>query len=135
MTILSRDQILNADDLKRDKVLVPEWGDDESYLFVRTMTGAERDAFELSLLKQGKGKKQEVNRENFRARLVAATAVDESGDPIFQAADVAELGKKSSLALQRVFNVSARLNGFTDADIEELAKNSEAAPGESSPSD
>jgi hypothetical protein len=132
MAILSRDQILAVDDLPRETVEVKEWGGE---LIVRTMTGAERDAFELSLLKQGKGKKQEVNRENFRARLVAATAVDESGDPIFQAADVTELGKKSSLALQRVFNVSARLNGFTDADIEELAKNSEAAPGESSPSD
>ena len=40
---LTRDLILGMDDLSRVRVDVPEWG---GHLFVRSMTGMERDAFE-----------------------------------------------------------------------------------------
>ena len=44
-TMLTREQILGSDDLKRQTVAVPEWGGD---VFVRMLTGGERDAFEVS---------------------------------------------------------------------------------------
>ena len=40
--------------------------------------------------------------------------------------DVKALGKKSSLALNRVFEVAQRLNGLTERDMEELAGNSKS---------
>ena len=42
MNILSKDAILAADDLPRETVHVPEWGGD---VYVRTMSGTDRDAF------------------------------------------------------------------------------------------
>ena len=47
MNILSKDAILAADDLPRETVHVPEWGGD---VYVRTMSGTDRDAFETSLI-------------------------------------------------------------------------------------
>ena len=44
---LSRDQILEASDLKTQVAEVPVWGGN---VIVRTMTGADRDAFENNLV-------------------------------------------------------------------------------------
>ena len=47
----------------------------------------------------------------------------DDGALLFTAADVEQLGAKSALALDRVFDVAARLSGFRESDIEELEKN------------
>ena len=39
-----RDRILSADDRKKEAVFVPQWG---LSVFVRTLTGAERDDWEV----------------------------------------------------------------------------------------
>ena len=114
--MLSRDDILNANDLKTETVQVPEWGGEVN---VRTMTGAERDAFESKIV----GKNGGVNMQNIRARLVSLTMVDENGDRIFSDDDVKELGRKSAAALDRVFTAAQGLNKISDEDVEELAKN------------
>lgn len=66
------------------------------------------------------------NMKNLRAKLVALTIVDEEGNRIFSQQDVNLLGKKSALALNRVFEVAQRLNGLKPEDVEELTKNSES---------
>jgi len=116
--MLTRDQILSADDLKRETVAVPEWGGD---VIVRTMTGTERDAFEASL--QG-GKGGKLNLANIRARLVSRTAVDDAGARLFTEADIEAVGGKSAAALDRCFAVAQRLNGLSAKDVEDLGKNS-----------
>lgn len=116
---LTREQILAAKDLPSEPVHVPEWGGD---LFVRTMTGVERDAFEQSLL-SNRGKDKQVNTRNIRARLVVLCAVDAKGNRLFADDDAGALGKKSAAALDRVFAVAQRLNGLRDTDVEELAGN------------
>lgn len=110
---------------------VPEWG---GHLFVRSLTGAERDAFEDSM-RTGKGRNISVNLQNFRARLVVLTACDEAGAAIFEDTDVRRLGEKSAAALEHVYAVAARLAGLTAEDAEELTGNSGTAPSESSISD
>jgi hypothetical protein len=121
-TILTAAEILGADDLPSEDVAVPEWG---GSVRVRTMTGAERDAFELAITTaRSAGRVGDV-----RARLVAMAAVDADGKLLFTAADVAKLSKKSSRALDRVFAVASRLNGLGDDDVEDLAKNSGRGPG------
>jgi hypothetical protein len=112
MRILTKEAILAADDLPRELVNVPEWGGD---VFVRTMTGTDRDAFEASLI----GK--EGRMDNVRARLVSLTLCDDKGDRLFSDAEVAELGKKSAKALDRVFGVAQRINGI-GAEQAEAAK-------------
>lgn len=130
MAFLTREQILQADDIKTETVSVPEWGGE---VLVKALTGAQRDQFEIDSL-AGKGKSQHVNLQNIRARLVARSIVDETGARIFQDGDVKALGAKSAAALQRVFDVAQKLSGLTDDDIEELTENLEEAPDGSSAS-
>jgi hypothetical protein len=124
MTLLTKSAILAADDLKTEDVDVPEWG---GTVRVRAFSGRERDAFEASLVR-GDGKDRKVDLTNMRARLVALTVVDESGQKVFTQDDVDLLGAKSGAALDRVFCVAQKLNGLSGADVEELTKNSSGAP-------
>jgi hypothetical protein len=132
MALLSKDQIISADDRKTKEVPVPEWG---GSVLIRSLTGRERDAFEASTVKT-KGNKSEANYENFRARFVAECVVDEHGKKLFSnRSDVLMLGNKSVAALQRVFNAAQELNGMSEEDVEELTEGFEEAPEEDSISD
>ncbi len=111
--MLTREQILQCDDLPRETVQVPEWGGE---VLVRTMTGTDRDTFEASLI----GK--EGRLENVRARLVSLALCDVEGHRLLSDADVSVLGGKSAKALDRVFAVAQRLNGI-GSDQVEAAKN------------
>lgn len=115
---LTREMILNHNDRVTEDVDVPEWG---GVVTVAAMTGSERDAFEASLIIQGKGGGMRL--ENIRAKLVSMTVVDEDGKPMFTAADIAALGAKSSAALDRIFTVAQRLSKLSDKDMEDLEKN------------
>jgi hypothetical protein len=101
--ILSREQILAAQDLTSEEVPVPEWG---GTVRVRMMTGAERDALGASLL----GADKKVDMSQYRTRLLAACLVDEEGRPLFGPDEVGLLGAKSGVALDRVYRVAERLN-------------------------
>ena len=108
--LLTRDQILGVQDLTFVEVEVPEWG---GTVRVRMMTGAERDSFEAGTVTRH-GKRIDVNVVNIRARLVALTVVDEKGERLFTEADVEVLARKSSAALNRVFEAARVLNGLTE---------------------
>lgn len=128
--LLTREQILQAQDLPTEDVDVKEWG---GTVRVRALTGMERDSFEQSIVEQ-KGKGTRMNIRNIRAKLVALTVVDEEGNRVFSDTDVQALGKKSAAALDRVFEVAQRLSGLKPEDVDELAKNSESDQSEDSTS-
>ena len=111
--ILSKEAILNADDLPKKTVKVKEWGGE---VIVRSMTGTERDAWELETYGTGK-----ANLDNARARLVAMTIIDENGERLFTLDETELLGNKSAKALTKVFNAAQKLNGLGAGDVEELA--------------
>lgn len=119
MALLSREAILQAQDLPTEDVEIPEWG---GTIRVRGLTGAERDAFEQSIV-ETRGKNTRMNLRNIRAKLVALTVVDEDGNRIFNDEDAEALGKKSAAALDRIFAVAQRLSGLRPEDVEELAGN------------
>lgn len=114
--LLSKDQILGADDRAFREVDVPEWG---GSVRIGTMTAAERDAFEASMIPE-KGKKQADKMANFRARFVARCIVDAEGKPVFTEADIVQLGRKSANVLSRLFDECRELNGMTEKDVEQL---------------
>lgn len=116
---LTRDAILKAQDLPTEVVEIPEWN---GAVIVRGLTGAERDAFEQSIVEQ-RGKNTRMNLRNIRAKLVALTVVDEEGNRVFSDEDAEALGKKSAAALDRIFAVAQRLSGLRPEDVEELAGN------------
>ena len=126
--ILGREAILATDDLPRELVDVPEWG---GQVFVRTMTGHEKDRFEHSRYSA----ETAGIHEGIRARFIAYTVCDDAGVLLFTEEDVEALGAKSCAALDRCYEVAARLNKMTTKDIEELIKNYVAARTADSPSD
>jgi hypothetical protein len=120
---LTRDQILQAADVgPLVAVDLPEWG---GTAHVRVMTGTQRDRFEAAFA---------LDKANVRARLAAYTLCDEAGQPLFAEADVAALGERSSLALDRVFAAAMKLNGIGKPDVDALEKNSETVPSASTAS-
>lgn len=129
-TVLTRDQIFAADDRQIEFVKVPEWGGDdpEAGVFVRGLSGADRDSFEMGMLeskRDSKGRqRQEVNLRNLRAKLIVRCAVDSdnaaAAQPLFTLVDIEPLGRKSAAALQRVYAVAQRLSGLSNEDVEEL---------------
>lgn len=129
--LLTKDQILEADDLKTVEVEVPGWG---GSVRVRTMSGADRDAWEASMVAVQPDGTRRANMENMRAKLVALTVVGEDGNPLFTLDDVARLTRKSAEALDRVFDASQKLNGLGAKAEAEAAKNSEAGLSEGSTS-
>lgn len=116
--LLGAADILAADDIKTQRVAVPEWGGD---VLVKTLSGKERDAFESTIVDMKlKGKDRQVNLENFRAKLVIASLVDEEGNKLFSPKQLDQLAQKSAAALHRVFKVAQELSGFGEDDVEEL---------------
>jgi hypothetical protein len=108
--------VLDLRDLQDELVEVPEWG---FRLRVRSLTGTERDAFEISLL-ENRGKSREVYLRNMRAKLVAASVRKVDDSRVFTDGQVEALGKKNAAALQRVFRVAQRLSGLAEDEVDEL---------------
>ncbi len=118
--LLSRDQILSADDLQTKDVYVHPWG---GYVRIRTMTAHERDQFEQQIFTNRGGKKDKM--DDVRAKLASLAIVDESGNRMFSEKDVKALSKKSAAAVDKVFSEAQKLNAVTDEDVEDMTKNSE----------
>lgn len=141
-TVLTREAIKATDDRTFEPVEVPEWG---GMLYVRGLSGIDRDDFELKMIEEKEPKKKggkttrELNLANLRAKLIVRTAFDsddqESAKPIFTLADVEWLGTKSGAALQRVYTVAQRLSGLSAEDVDELTDELGNGQSDSSGSD
>ncbi len=117
--LLTKEQILSAEDRKTKEVEVPEWGGN---VLISELTAEDRDRFEAEFV-DSKSKKGENPLFNIRARLAALTIVDENGNRLFNDADIKALGKKSGSCLDKIFAVAQKINGIGNNDIEEIAKN------------
>ncbi|WP_414446856.1 hypothetical protein AB4851_08740 [Burkholderia sp. 22PA0099] len=120
--MLTRDQILSAQDIKTTVVEVPEWG---GSVLVAALSGTARDALQAAIVDN-----KQVSK--FESALVAAAAVDENNVPIFTAADVDALCAKNAAVVSRVAAAAMKLSGIGAAATDEAEKNSEAAPSGSS---
>lgn len=114
--MLGADDILGCNDQGIEKVPVPEWSGE---VFIRTLTGAERDSWELYASNQLDRK----GNINIRAKLAVLSICDESGKRLFEDKHLDQLSKKNAKALDRVYSASLKLNKLTDEDIEALEKN------------
>lgn len=139
LRVLSRADILDAEDRQTEWVDVPEWG---GRVLVRSLEGLERDRYEAAAVRYGRSatgafEVEGLNADNMRARLAAMTMIDEAGANLFTEADVLILGHKSAAALERVFKVAQRLSRLTDADVDalvdQMGKGQNAASGSDSP--
>lgn len=105
--VLNRDSILNALDLQREVVEVPEWG---GSVIIAELSAADR-------LKFGAAMGDEEDQQVFVAKALIWFIVDEGGDRVFTGEDAEILAGKSLSVLQRLWDVAARLNALkTDDD-------------------
>lgn len=129
---LTREGILATTALKTELVTVPEWG---GTVLVSELTGKEKDAWEVSMLKR-KGKRDfEPDLANARAKLlVRALRTPDGSQRLFADTDIDALGQLGAGPLSRLYEVAQRLSGLTDQDLEELAGNSGSGLADGSPS-
>lgn len=127
---LTRELLLQKDDLKIEKVELTR-----GFVYVREMTGHEKDIWEQSMLKQkasgnpNKPVEYETVLEDFRAKLVVVTVCDENGNLVLEAKDVKVLNKMMSASnMEKIVEVAQRLNAITQKDRDEIVKNLEADP-------
>jgi hypothetical protein len=149
LRLLSREEIQQQEQLRHEDVPTPEWGAN-SAVRVRELTADERDVFESAtirirrdIIQSRSGRQRQAEPEmdfveealhNMRARLVAAAAIDGTGNKLFTEEDVVWLGKRSAAALDRVYAVAASLSGLSDTDVEALMKGLRAIPNGASSS-
>ena len=121
--------ILDGARLKTEIVEVPELGAGVQVI-VCEMSGLSRDAF---IAQQAQRKNAPLSEA--QAELLVLTVVDERGELVFDAGDVAALRAQSFVALNRIADAAMILNGMKPNAVEDAAKNSGAAPSGDSGSD
>jgi len=108
-----REQLLAVDDLPRTPIRA--WGKD---LFLRPMTGPDRDSWEAKCL-------EGVNAERLatldKANILVRCLVDAGGRRIFRDEDAAPLSLKNAKEIQRIYEAA---DGVVFRPFEEVQKNS-----------
>ena len=125
---LTAADILGADDIRKERVEVPEW---IGHVWVRGMTGIERSHYQQIILDSGivdESGNRKLNLVGTDIFLAACCMVDESGGRLFTDEQVDALGSKSSQALARVTAVAQRLSAITQDEVGELEGNLEGTP-------
>lgn len=123
--VLDRAQLLQKEELE---IVEVDLGKNE-FVFVRQMTGRERDQFERTIMRQLKDKKGqfaglESTLDDFRAKLAVRTVCDEEGKLVFEPNDFNLLSQNmSAFRLEKIVNTAQKLNAITEEDKEALAKN------------
>jgi len=125
----NREKLLQKEELRVERV---ELGGGD-HVYVRQMSGRERDRFERSLLREVEDKKGNVSYkralEDFRAKLAVHTLCDEKGNNLLKPDDVEILSQNMSAAkLELIVNKAQELNRITEEDKEAMVKNSEQGP-------
>ena len=125
MALLTRDQLLQKEELLKEKVMLDEAND--QFVYVRQMTAHEKNIWEMSQLQRtgtGKNLTYNVVLDEYRAKLAVVTVCDEKGNLLFKPTDYDLLSNAISAAkLEKIVDVAQRLNAITEEDKEELTKN------------
>lgn len=122
--LLNREALLTKEDLKVEKVDL----NSGNFVFVRQMTGRERDTFEQSIVevhKDNKGNQTfNQNLKDFRAKLAVNTVCDEKGNLLLKPKDFELLSTSMSASnLESIVNKAQDLNGMSTKDVDGLVKN------------
>ena len=94
---------------------VPEWG---GRIYIRTMTGQERDTWEVYAQNQ-------MTRKvvNIRAMLCAICLCDAGGQRLFKDSEAAQLSEKNAAVLDRIYDLAVKANGLSAEELEQVEKN------------
>lgn len=120
---LSREEILGVKDFDVEEVNVPEWG---GAVYVRPMTGRDRDKTEAEMFADGNRESEGVDPKclyDRRARIVARTLCDKEGNLLFSDSDIGPLSEKSGIVLDLLYEKGMAISKWTDDEIEAVKKN------------
>lgn len=124
MGVLTGEQIREAARnvrIDREPLVVPELG---GTIYVRGMSGKERDRFEEGLrIRKGKRTGQSDLR-NFRAMLAVKVIVGEDGERLLHDGDVELIGLLPAGVLDRVLAKCTELSGKAEEEIDDLGNDS-----------
>jgi hypothetical protein len=128
MGLLNKELLLKKQQLKIEKV---DLGDGD-FIFVKEMTGHEKDLFEQSLRKKSVDHNgdevYEQALEEFRAKFAVNVICDKDGKLLLEQSDYLKLSKNIGAAtLEIIAEAGKKLNKISEKDKESLIKNSEAA--------
>ena len=126
MGLIDKAGILAAQDIHTEDVAVPEWG---GSVRVRELSAADLVGF-WDACRDADGK---LVPDRVQPALLLRAVVGDDGAPLFTAADVDDLMRKSARNIGLLFEAAQKVNGIGQ-DAEVIAKNSEAAPSGASPS-
>lgn len=127
------EEILAYNDHKVEQVLVPEWGEHGTKVYVRSLGQWEYDQYEYETNELRKGGEVRDGL-NMGARFVQLVACTKDGKPLFDKVQAKRLGAKSLRAMKRLMIAGAQLNGLAADDVEELVKNFDATASDDSSS-
>ena len=135
--LLSRKSLLAKESLAIQIVNFP----DGNFVYVKEMSGHDRDLFEQSILEEEKDEKGNLtgykrSLTDFRAKLAVMTVCDEKGNLILQPEDYTNLSSSISASkLKLIVEKAQELNKMDETQKEDLVKNLEAGqPGTSASS-
>ena len=115
---LTKQQILEADDLGLLEVPVKSWG---GSIYIRVMSVAERDVYENEWVRNRKNGIEGV--DNFRTKFLQKVLCDQKGELLFTTPeDITALGKKSAKVMTKLWEKAMEHNALTEEDVQELGK-------------
>jgi len=119
MKILTKADILGAEDFATETHEVKEWG---GSVMLRTLSGKERDEFEARISKASKDGKS-IDIRGLKALLLSLALIDGDGNLLFESAEADQLNLKSSKPINDLFEIAQRMNGIGQDAVDELVKN------------
>ncbi len=118
--MLSKKAILDADDLPRETLHIPEWNGD---VLIRGLSSADRDKISNARIRclQARGESN-ISLISNEAKLAGMVLINDDGTRMFTDQEIALLATKSGEAIHRIVEVAERISGLTDSG--ETVKNS-----------
>jgi hypothetical protein len=114
-----REEILGMNDLKREDIDVPEWGETGKKLAVRELNGEERMQMYDACMEDGK-----FNAKLMPFVLATLSLIDRwTGERIFRLEDWTALKGKNGMVIERISDTAMRLSGLRALDTESAEKN------------
>ena len=120
--LLSKEQILSADDRKKIVVDVPEWGGEVTLIEPSAKDVDDIQDGMMNVKSDGTAVSGvEMDGTNIRAKTVVRCILNADGTRMFQDDEAAMLGNKSDMVIDRLYNLLQELQ----EDTESAEKNSE----------
>lgn len=140
--VLTREMLLEQrDELKIERVELSR-----GYVYVREMTGKEKDIWERSMMRrvtipgqagnQMQATQYETTLEDYKGKLAVVTVCDESGNLLFDMRDVKKLSAQLSASnLEKIVEKAQEINAISQKDKDEILGNLEQDLKDNSTSD